>query len=436
MGSGQTNVATETLDNVDIAIIGAGPQALTLVTHLLQKKQSMRNRFVVLDPAGDWLQQWQHQFAAYEIPHLRSPAVHHPNPDPHALRAFAESRPSELFPPYGLPGTQLFHDFCQEVIRRWALQERVIPAQVQQIELFHQWGWQRFRLGLTDGQVLTAKRVVLAIAGGTPNYPEWVQHLPLTYPQDRLLHSDQIDLRGLRRLTGETILIVGSGLTSGHLALGAIARGAKVIMMARRTFYEKLFDAEPGWLGPKYLKGFHAEADWGNRWQMIQGARNGGSLTPAVFTQLRRREREGKLSFYEQCEVQSAMWQGDAWKVICTEPGLHDCIAHLPIDRIWLATGSTMDVSRWPLLANIQTSQPLPLVNGLPVLDAQLRWADCNLFIMGAAAALQLGPVARNLFGGRLASERIVPALIKDFSRRLHSTHCQGQSHSVSGKVA
>ena len=93
--------------SVEIAIVGAGPQALTLVTHLLQKKKSMRNRFVVLDPAGDWLRQWQHQFAAYEIPNLRSPAVHHPDPNPHALRSFAVSRADELFSPYDRPGTQL-----------------------------------------------------------------------------------------------------------------------------------------------------------------------------------------------------------------------------------------------------------------------------------------------------------------------------------------
>nr|WP_217650658.1 hypothetical protein [Spirulina major] len=51
-------------------------------------------------------------------------------------------------------------------------------------------------------------------------------------------------------------------------------------------------------------------------------------------------------------------------------------------------------------------------------MDDQLRWPGCNLFIMGGAAALQLGPVARNLFGARLAIERIMPALIKDFKRR------------------
>ena len=398
---------------VDIAIVGAGPQALTLATHLLQKKKSMQDRFVVLDPAGDWLRQWQHQFAAYEIPHLRSPAVHHPDPNPRALRGYAESRSQELFPPYDLPGTQLFQDFCRDVIGRWQLQEQVIPAQVQQIEPFYQQHRHRFRLGLADGTVLIAKRVVLAIAGGTPQMPAWAQTLPPTYPSDRLLHAHHVDLRGMQ-LTGERVLIVGSGLTSGHLALGAINRGATVIMMARRTFYEKLFDAEPGWLGPKYLKGFHAEPDWQNRWRMIQSARNGGSLTPAIFTQLRRWERLGKLSFYEQCEVQSVEWKENAWKVACNLSDSHDCLAHLPFNRIWLATGSTIDLRNWSILSGVRVRYPLPMVKGLPVLDEHLRWAGCNLFIMGGAAALQVGPVARNLFGGKLASERIVPALIKD----------------------
>ena len=395
---------------IDLAIVGAGPQALTLVTHLLQKKMSMRNRFVVLDPSGQWLQQWQHQYAAYEIPHLRSPVVHHPDPNPHALRAFAESRADELFPPYDLPGTQLFQDFCQEVIRRWQLQDRVIPTQVEQLEPIHQRG--RFRLTLSDGQVLTARRVVLCIAGNIPHLPAWAKALPQSYPPDRLCHSHQVDLRGLR-LAGERILIVGSGLTSGHLALGAIARGAQVIMMARRTFYEKLFDAAPGWLGPKYLKGFHAEPSWEIRWQMIRDARNGGSLTPAVLTKLRRLERSGKLSFYEQCEVQSATWKETAWKVVCSHAAAHDCMAQLPINRIWLATGSTLDVNHWPLLSAVREQYPIRTVQGLPILDTHLRWPGCNLFITGGAAALHVGPVARNLFGGKLACNRIVPALVK-----------------------
>ena len=74
----------------DIPIIGAGPQALTMVTHLLKKKKKMRDRlnaglspgFQVFDPSGTWLAQWHRQFPAQEIPHLRSPAVHHPDSNP------------------------------------------------------------------------------------------------------------------------------------------------------------------------------------------------------------------------------------------------------------------------------------------------------------------------------------------------------------------
>jgi len=397
---------------VDIAVVGAGPQALTLVTHLLQKKKSMRHRFVVLDPAGTWLRQWQHQLAAYEIPHLRSPAVHHPDPNPHALRSFAERRFTELHQPYDLPGTQLFQDFCQSLIQRWQLQDRVVPAQVEQIEPIQRQGRQRFRLTLADGQTLIARRVVLATAGGTPHWPDWAKSLPATHPPERLQHAHQVDLRRLY-LAGERVLIVGSGLTSGHLALGATARGAQVLMMARRSFYEKLFDAAPGWLGPKYLKGFHAETCWKTRWQMIQGARNGGSLTPPVMTQLRKRERAGQLAFYEQCEVKSAQWTGQDWQVTCTHPEAHHCMAHLPIDRIWLATGTQLDVNQWPLLSAVRSHYPLETIHGLPLLDQNLRWPGCNLFIMGGATALRVGPVARNLFGGKLACGRIIPALTK-----------------------
>jgi cation diffusion facilitator CzcD-associated flavoprotein CzcO len=44
----------------DIAIIGAGPQALTLVTHILQKKAKVRSHLQVFDPSGAWMTRWRH----------------------------------------------------------------------------------------------------------------------------------------------------------------------------------------------------------------------------------------------------------------------------------------------------------------------------------------------------------------------------------------
>ncbi len=113
-------------DPIDIAVIGAGPQALTLVTHLLQKRKDWHARIRVLDPSGVWMSQWQRQFRAQEIPHLRSPAVHHPDPNPYELRRFAESHPQGLIPPYDRPTTAVFEGFCQDVVQRRVLGSRFV----------------------------------------------------------------------------------------------------------------------------------------------------------------------------------------------------------------------------------------------------------------------------------------------------------------------
>ncbi|MBD2772159.1 FAD-dependent oxidoreductase [Iningainema tapete] len=390
----------------DLAIIGAGPHTLTLVTHLLQKRSSMRSRFLVLDKSGKWISRWQKQFAALEIPHLRSPAVHHPDPNPFALRKFAESRQDELFAPYDLPGTKLFEDFCFDVIRVHQLQEQVIPLDVERIELLPDFSRPQFRLWLQDGQSIIARRVVLATGSSKLQMPEWVNKLTHEYPQERICHSSTVDLRKLS-LMGERVLIVGGGLTSGHLAVGAISRGAKVHLMIRRQLQEKLFDAEPGWLGPKYLKEFFAQQDYEKRFEMIVQARNGGSMTGAMAMQLRREVRRDNLRIDENCQVVKADWLGENWQVTCSDGSQHE------YSRIWLSTGTKFDATSDALLQSVLEAYPIKIVNGLPVLDEYLRWWGCELFLMGGLAALQVGPTARNLSGARMASEKIVSAILK-----------------------
>lgn len=395
------------LKSVEIAVVGAGPQALTLVTHLLQKKKSMRGRFLVFDPAGKWMKNWHQQFAALKIPHLRSPAVHHPDPHSHALRTFAESRQNELYPPYDLPGTTLFQAFCNQVINCWNLERTVYPATVETILPIHQKQKSNFQLHLSTGESVIAKRVVLALGIGSPNIPQWVQKISSPYPAHSLCHSSEVDLRKLN-LVGETLLIVGGGLTSGHLAVGATQLGATVILMARGEFQEKIFDVDPGWLGPKYLKGFWAESDWQKRDRAIREARNGGSMTPEMMRKLRQLHNQGKVILYPECEVQQASWQEENWQVLCQDKN------HFKVDRIWLATGNQTNIEQYSLLSEIRTTYPISTINGLPILDQHLRWQGCELFVMGASAGLRLGPIAQNLAGARMASHYIVPALTKN----------------------
>ncbi|MEA5596849.1 FAD/NAD(P)-binding protein [Rivularia sp. UHCC 0363] len=393
------------LRRIDLAIIGAGPHALALVTHLLQKRQKIRPRITVFDPSGKWMSQWEHQFAALEIPHLRSPAVHHSDPNPFALRKFAESRGNEFFPPYDLPGTGLFNSFGQDIIHRWELENTVVDERVVRIQPLHNPLFPRFRLWFDSGKSIIARRVVLATGSSQLQIPDWVNQINSKYPQDRLSHSHAIDLRNLD-LAGERVLIIGGGLTSGHLAVGAISRGAEVQISIRRQMQEKGFDADAGWLGPKYLRGFFAEPDFVKRFAMIQQARNGGSMTPAMGIKLRQQVRSGKLKILENTQVVTAQWRDNHWVVKFTD-GKYEC------DRIWLSTGTYFDVNSEPLLKEIIRAYPIPVVNGLPVLDDNLRWCGCSLFIMGGLGALQIGPTARNLSGARMASQKMLKAIIK-----------------------
>ncbi|BAZ84339.1 hypothetical protein NIES806_05250 [Dolichospermum compactum NIES-806] len=241
---------------------------------------------------------------------------------------------------------------------------------------------------------------------GKIHIPDWVHQIKSVYPEDRLCHSHTVDLRNHHSLKGQRVLIVGGGLTSGHLAVGAISRSAEVHLMLRRQLSEKLFDAAPGWLGPKYLKGFF-EQNWQQRWKLIQEARNGGSMTPAIATQLRKEKHRRNIRIDENCQIVKAGWLSNNWQVECSDGNFYEC------DYIWLATGTKFDVTTEPLLQDILAAYPIQVVNGLPVLDTYLRWTGCELFIMGGLAALQVGPTARNLSGARMACEKIVPVIVK-----------------------
>src|SRR6185369_7347209 len=93
-----------------IAFIGSGPHNLAALAFLLKAAPSLRSEVRVFDPSGTWLSRWNRQMEGQEIVHLRSSSVHHPDPDPLALRRFAAGRYSEFYPPYSLPGTALFRE--------------------------------------------------------------------------------------------------------------------------------------------------------------------------------------------------------------------------------------------------------------------------------------------------------------------------------------
>jgi hypothetical protein len=126
--------------------------------------------------------------------------------------------------------------------------------------------------------------------------------------------------------------------------------------------------------------------------------------------------QEGKLDILERVEVLSSVWVENAsrncWKVEWKDKRIEY------YDLIWLGTGSILDVGKDPCLTHIMEKFPIEIVNGLPVLQDDLRWCrDCNLFVMSGFASLSVGPIAGNLLGAKVCAERIAKSILKEWAK-------------------
>jgi len=376
-------------------IVGAGPAGLALATLL---RCHDLGPVEVIDPSGRWLTTWHDRFAAQAIAHLRSPAVHHPHPDPFALLATAGPTDLVRSGQANLPTTAAFARFTSALVDAAGLADAVTAASVTSLQLLDDGD---ALLHLSDGTSRRPARVVLATNRRTPSAPAVVGDALRQHPAVRV--GDACDVRN----TPEAghVIVVGGGLSAAQLCSGAAARGARVTLVTRRRITVRRYDTHPTWLGPRKLRPFSAEPDPAVRHRMLTQARGGGSMPHRARVELERLESTGQLQLRERAELTDVQRVGDGLRV-CIDG--HETI---PADELWCATGGQVDVHADPLLSDLRTRHPLAIAGGLPDLDAALRWPGTNVHLSGAAAGLILGPTAGNLIGHRRAAQRITAAL-------------------------
>jgi glycine/D-amino acid oxidase-like deaminating enzyme len=398
---------------VRVAIVGAGPHGLAAALHLLGCEPTLIDDLVVVDPAG-WLGIWHDQFARLDIDRLRSPGVHHPGCDAHALDRWRKRNGVPDRHHYGIPNTDTFTRFCRDLIDDAGLAEHVVPTRARGVAA----GPHPSRVELTDGTTVAARHVILAVNPARRRLPHWAfDALPV--PPHRMVHADDIDLRVLD-LTGESVIVIGGGLTAAHLAVGAARRGARVTVLARRPLRESMFDTDPGWLGPMYLDGFGRIDDPARRLEACLAARDGGSVTPWMMRRLHDLMATGRLEIVAPARVCASRSAHDGIELVLGDETIRRA------DRVWLATGTEPDVTAHRITAQLADEHPIPLSAGWPHLDAQLRWPGTNVHLLGRPAMLRLGPAAGNLWGARVGARVVADhisvsrAMERSRSHRFH----------------
>ena len=398
--------------NVPITIIGGGIHGVSIAIRLLRDIPAAAKRLAIVDRHPQPLTQWRCKTERQGMRVLRSPAVHHITPDALGIVEYAErhNRTNELAPPYSQPSTQLFWDFCNDVLAELEAHRVYYQFDVAKLRWDKGAGRFPFRLISTNNEGFRSSCVILAIGADDCAYvpPEFVQW-QRRYP-DRILHASQFSVDCEGQQDGEdNVVIVGSGLTAGTLARSLSERGHRVALIARKTLKTEQFDFPPVWLGPKVLAEFANETDFQRRYEIIQQNRGEGSITPDIMEALLETPN---IDIYPETRIHNIITDEDCplaqrLRVETTRGMITD------VSRVILATGYRFNLRRYGFLTELLTQHRIPLVCGLPRLDADLQLHPIeNLFGSGTIAQLQIGPASGNIAGANLAYERLREKLL------------------------
>jgi hypothetical protein len=256
-----------------------------------------------------------------------------------------------------------------------------------------------------------------------------------------ILHSNELLRLGLKSpvslYRGQHVLIVGGGLTSAHLVLSAHRHGAaSVTLLTRSQVRVQEFCVDLSWVGRArhLLLSDYRGQPVEERLHTLRTARPGGSISPVVMKELNAllAREGGKVVLYEEAEVTGllplASSSSSTPSSFCVT--LSTGVVLPRVDRLLLATGSAVDITKDPLLSPLlipqskneedeeEEEEATPnICQGFPVVGPSLRLnlqraeKEMKIHVMGPYAALQVGPDAANLTGAMTASRLLADVI-------------------------
>jgi len=384
-----------------VVIIGAGPYGLAAAAHLRDAK-------VETCVFGEAMEFWEKQMPAGMC--LRSPRCASHIDDPCGaltLERYEASQGKDLSKPIPLDA---FIDYG-----RWFQRQAVSdldPRRVVKIERTPN----GFRVGLADGNAVTAQRVVIAAGIG-----KFARRAPQFDGLPQTLASHTSEHRDLGRFAGRRVAVVGGGqsalesaalLSEAGAEVEVIVRAPRVHWLSQRMMWLKseknpfrplLYpptDVGPPGLNllvaaPHLFNKLPRKLQDGIAYRCIRPA-GAGWLLPRV----------GMCRITSGRAVRSATSNGAGLKLKLDDGSERHA------DHALLATGYRINVSQYGFLGP-ELIDALRLVDGYPPLMTGFESAIPGLHFLGAPAAWSFGPLCRFVSGSAYTARALTRRVLK-----------------------
>jgi hypothetical protein len=383
------------------SIIGGGIQGVTVAAFLLKQGKTTKEKLRIIDPLTAPLENWKRCTSVISMSHLRSPSVHHLDVDPYSLQYFAKEQMihrsgNTFYGRYKRPALDFFNEHCDHLLKDIDLAHSFISSSASAISKEGN-GWS---VSLENGQKIVSEKVVTAIGISEQlHLPPWAKQLKKS-AGNAIYHVFDKHMPSTESMISPFI-VVGGGITASHLAIKlAKTSASKVTMIKRHGFRVHDFDSDPQWLGPKMRRPFCEIKDYAKRRFAIRKARNKGSIPSDIRNKLSWLVRENRLQILDGI-IEDAEHSADCVSLLLADG------KRISGKTILLATGFEQSLPGNEWLAPVIKEQNLPCSQcGYPIVNRMLEWAP-NLYVSGALAELEVGPIARNISGARIAASII-----------------------------
>lgn len=370
MGSLGSSIMGEPLP---LLIIGAGPFGLGMAAYA-------RRRGIDHVIIGRTMEFWRQNMP--QGMYLRSGCDWHYDPfDEDTIERYLETR--GLTPADAEPlALDLYLEYGEWFRRRKGIEP--LPAWVRRLE-YREGVPPCFEAVLDDGRTITARRVVLAIGF------RYFQHIPESLagrlPPGRFAHTgDMVDLAALR---GQRVLIIGGRQSAFEWAALIREQGAAAVSLSYRHATPAFTPSDWSWTGP-IVASMAEDPGWFRRLtdqeQQALGRRFWTEGRLKLEPWLSARITHETIRHFPHTEVTGCRERSGAIEVSLSDG------TSLTVDRIILATGYKVDISRVPFLAAGNILPKLETRDGFPVLDERFQSTLPGLFFTSMCAVQAFGP--------------------------------------------